>query len=115
MTALVFFILSALLLFPSFSSAGSAAPFKMIVGYAALNARVSPLWIADEQGLFAKYGLEVQPIYLRGAPTLVAGLASGDMHVGRSGGSAALAAIAAGDDFKMVGTVFSQIGRGSRR
>ena len=105
MTALVLFILSALILLPSFSSAGSA-PFKMIVGYAALNARVSPLWIADEQGLFAKYGLEVQPIYLRGAPTLVAGLASGDMHVGRSGGSAALAAIA-GHDFKMVGTFSS--------
>jgi NitT/TauT family transport system substrate-binding protein len=79
----------------------------LIVGYAALNARVSPLWIADEQGLFTKYGLDVQPIYLRGAPTLVAGLASGDMHLGRSGGSAALAAIAAGHDFKMVATFSS--------
>jgi len=37
----------------------------------------------------------------------VAGLASGDMHIGRTGGSATLAAIAAGHDFKMVGTFSS--------
>jgi ABC-type nitrate/sulfonate/bicarbonate transport system substrate-binding protein len=104
--ALFFFLVSVFSLVPSFAL-GGAAPLKLIVGYAALNARVSPLWIADEQGLFTKYGLDVQPIYLRGAPTLVAGLASGDMHLGRSGGSAALAAIAAGHDFKMVATFSS--------
>ena len=35
------------------------------------------------------------------------GLASGDMQIGRSGGSAALAAIGAGHDFKLVGTFSS--------
>jgi ABC-type nitrate/sulfonate/bicarbonate transport system substrate-binding protein len=91
----------------NFYAHAAAAPFKLIVGYAAINPRVSPLWIAEEQGLFAKYGLDAQPIYLRGAPTLVAGLASGDMQIGRSGGSAALAAIGAGHDFKLVGTFSS--------
>ena len=91
----------------NFYAHAAGAPFKLIVGYAALNPRVSPLWIAEEQGLFAKYGLDAQPIYLRGAPTLVAGLASGDMQIGRSGGSAALAAIGAGHDFKLVGTFSS--------
>ena len=37
----------------------------------------------------------------------MAGLASGDMQIGRSGGSAALAAIGAGHDFKLVGTFSS--------
>jgi NitT/TauT family transport system substrate-binding protein len=85
-----------------------AAPTKLIVGYAAINARVSPLWIAEEQGYFAKYGLQVEQIYLRGAPTLVAGLASGDIQLGRSGGSSALAAIGAGHDLKMVATFSSR-------
>lgn len=103
------FLASAFILLPygAFFDA-AAAPFKVMVGYAALNPRVAPLWIADEQGLFGKYGLDAQPIYLRGAPTLVAGLASGDMQIGRSGGSAALAAIGAGYDFKMVGTFSSR-------
>lgn len=85
-----------------------AAPTKLIVGYAAINARVSPLWIAEEQGYLAKYGLQVEQVYLRGAPTLVAGLASGDIQLGRSGGSAALAAIGAGHDLKMVATFSSR-------
>ena len=85
-----------------------SAPVKLIVGYAALNARISPLWLADEQGYLAKYGLQVEQVYLRGAPTLVAGLASGDIQLGRSGGSATLAAVGAGHDFKIVATFSSR-------
>ena len=91
----------------NFHAHAAAAPFKLVVGYAALNARISGLWIAEEQELFAKYGLDAQPVYLRGAPTLVAGLASGDMQLGRSGGSAMLAAIGGGYDFKLVATFSS--------
>ncbi|HVO95905.1 MAG TPA: ABC transporter substrate-binding protein [Terriglobales bacterium] len=88
-------------------SSSIGAPVKLVVGYAAINARVSPLWIAEEQGYLTKYGLQVEQVYLRGAPTLVAGLASGDIQLGRSGGSATLAAIGAGHDFKIVATFSS--------
>ena len=81
--------------------AGAAAA-KNVVGYAAVTARVMPLWLAKEQGLFTKYGIEVEPVFIRGAPTLVAGLAAGSMQIGRTGGSAMLAAVAAGHDFKLV-------------
>jgi len=101
------FIASAFIFLPCLCYAASA-PFKLIVGYAALNARISPLWIAEEQGLFLKYGIDAQPVYLRGAPTLVAGLASGDMQLGRSGGSAMLAAVSGGYDFKLVATFSSR-------
>src|SRR5881296_3216561 len=92
----------------------ASAPYKLIVGYAAINARVSPLWISEEQGYLAKYGLQVEQVYLRGAPTLVAGLASGDIQLGRSGGSATLAAIGAGHDFKIVATFSTQLLRFNR-
>lgn len=95
------------LLSHSVDVSAAPAPFKLIVGYAALNARISPLWLAEEQGYLAKYGLQVEQVYLRGAPTLVAGLASGDIQLGRSGGSATLAAIGAGHDFKLVATFSS--------
>jgi len=87
---------------------GVAAPFKVSVGYAALNPRVLPLWIAYEQGMFTKYGIDAEPIFIRGAPTLIAALASGDIPLARSGGSAALAAIAAGHDLKLVATFSSR-------
>ena len=73
-----------------------------VVGYAAVTARVMPLWLAKEQGFFTKYGIDVEPVFIRGAPTLVAGLAAGSLQIGRTGGSAMLAAVAAGHDFKLV-------------
>jgi ABC-type nitrate/sulfonate/bicarbonate transport system substrate-binding protein len=86
----------------------AAAPVKTVIGYATVTARLMPLWIAHEQGIFAKYGIDAQPILIRGAPTLVAGLASGDIHIGRTGGSAMLAAVAAGHDFKFVASFSSR-------
>ncbi|HYA28233.1 MAG TPA: ABC transporter substrate-binding protein, partial [Acidobacteriota bacterium] len=105
-----FTITLLLALFPPLCSSPvfAAAPTKLIVGYAAINGRVTPLWLTDELGLSAKYGLQVEQVYLRGAPTLVAGLASGDIQLGRSGGSATLAAVGAGHDFKIVATFSSR-------
>jgi ABC-type nitrate/sulfonate/bicarbonate transport system substrate-binding protein len=68
----------------------AAAPSKFIIGYAAMSARVVPLWIAEEQGILAKYGVDAEQVFIRGAPTLVAGLASGDIHFGSTGGTATL-------------------------
>jgi ABC-type nitrate/sulfonate/bicarbonate transport system substrate-binding protein len=88
--------------------AAAAAPVKTVIGYATVTARLMPLWLAHEQGIFAKYGVDAQPILIRGAPTLVAGLASGDIQIGRTGGSAMLAAVAAGHDFKFVASFSSR-------
>jgi ABC-type nitrate/sulfonate/bicarbonate transport system substrate-binding protein len=84
---------------PAFSA---AAPAKYVVGYATFTARIVPLWLAQEQGFFTKYGIDVDPVFIRGAPTLVAGLAAGSIHIGRTGGSAMLAAVGAGHDFKVL-------------
>src|SRR5215208_5285465 len=81
---------------------------KVVVGYAAMNGRVTPLWIASEQGFLAKYGLHADQVYIRGAPLLVAAMASGDIQFGRSGGSATLAAVGAGHDFKIIATFSSR-------
>src|SRR5574341_1535630 len=39
---------------------------RIRIGYPSLSFRQSNVWVAKEQGLFKKYGLEVEPIYLRG-------------------------------------------------
>jgi ABC-type nitrate/sulfonate/bicarbonate transport system substrate-binding protein len=86
----------------------SYAATKLTIGYATVTARLMPLWIAHEQGILTKYGIDAQPILIRGAPTLVAGLASGDLHIGRTGGSAMLSAVAAGHDFKFLASFSSR-------
>ncbi len=101
------YVVGAWLLFVSTSFAATPLT-KVVLGYAAINARVVPLWIAEEQGFLARNGLQAEQVYMRGAPLLVAGMASGDLQFGRSGGSATLAAIGAGHDFKIVATFSSR-------
>lgn len=62
-------------------------PTKLTVGFAAMNARVSPLWAAKEEGFFAKNDIDGEPIFVRGAPTLNAALLSGDLQAGYTGGN----------------------------
>ena len=65
-----------------------AAQTKITVGYAAVSPRTVPLIIAQEQGLFAKNGIDSRLVLIKGAPTLVASLISGDIEVGYTGGTA---------------------------
>lgn len=85
-----------------------AAPAKIVIAYAATTARLMPLWIAHDQGLFIKYGIESEPVLLRGGTILVTALASGDVQIGRTAGAAVLSAVAAGHDLKMLATFSSR-------
>lgn len=51
---------------------------KIRIGYPSLSFRQSNVWVAKEMGLFKKYGLEVEPIFLRGGQIATMALAGGD-------------------------------------
>lgn len=105
----VFAVFSAVfILLPSVGH-GAAAPSKMVIAYASISPRVSPLWAAEEQGFFRKNGIEPTMIFVRGAPTLVAALASGDMDVGYTGGTAVLGATAGGLDLKIMAVLTNRV------
>jgi len=36
----------------------AAAKPKVVIAHAAMNFRVTPLWVAQDQGFFAKYGFD---------------------------------------------------------
>jgi NitT/TauT family transport system substrate-binding protein len=82
---------------------------KMIVAYASISPRVAPLWAAQEQGFFKKNGIEAELIFVRGAPTLVAALTSGDMDIGYTGGTAVLGASVAGIDLKILAVLTNRV------
>ena len=108
LTSLFLLALSLAALLWNLPAFGASAPGKIILGYAAPGARALPFWVAQDLGLFNKYGVDVEPVFIRGAPILVAGLASGDIHVGSTGGSATLAAVAGGQDLKIIATFGSR-------
>jgi NitT/TauT family transport system substrate-binding protein len=72
---LLLFVLAVL---SPFDSARGQALKKIKIGYPSLSFRQSNVWVAREMGLFAKYGLEVEPILFRGGQVATQALVSGD-------------------------------------
>ena len=68
---------SLALLFPMTTAYGQNLK-KIRIGYPSLSFRQSNVWVAKEQGLFNKYGLDVEPIFLRGGQVATLALAAGD-------------------------------------
>jgi len=61
---------------------GALAQTKITIGVAAMSPRTVPLFIAQEQGLFAKQAIDARVVLIKGAPILVASLLSGDLRSG---------------------------------
>jgi ABC-type nitrate/sulfonate/bicarbonate transport system substrate-binding protein len=51
---------------------------KVRFGYPSLSFRQGHIWVAKDEGFFKKYGLDVEPIFLRGGQLAIQALASGD-------------------------------------
>ena len=84
-----FFSALALLIFAWTTPRPLLAAPEVVIGYANISARVSPLWIAQDKGFFAKYGVAVQPVYMPGSPVMIASLSTGQIQLANSGGTAA--------------------------
>lgn len=50
------------------SADGAATPRKIVLAYAAMNARVAALWVARERGFFVKNGFDADPYLCVGHP-----------------------------------------------
>jgi NitT/TauT family transport system substrate-binding protein len=103
----IFWVSLALIASPA-NAFAAAAPSRLVIGYASTTPRLMPLWMARDQGFFAKYGIESEPVLLRSGATLVTGMASGDIQIGRTAGAAVLSAVAAGHEIKMLATFSSR-------
>jgi len=92
-----------------FQVGAAPAQVKITIGYAAISPRTVPLLIAQEQGLFANHGIEARTVLIRGAPTLVASLISGDIEVGYTGGTAVVGAAAQGVYLRILSSVSNKL------
>lgn len=106
--ALMFLCLIVVLGGSGKSSTAASAPAKIVLAYASMVARTSFIWIAKDQGFFAKYGIDPELILISRGPVLIAGLTSGGVQVGNTGGTAALNAAVGGVELKLVATFNSR-------
>ena len=83
--------------FPTFA----AEPTKLLLAHGAISNNVAPLWIAKEQGIFKKYGLDVDLVFIIAGRAMQAMLA-GQVPVGMVGGTHVTNANTGGGDFAMI-------------
>src|SRR4029434_3277366 len=69
---------------------------KLVVAYASPAATFCPGVIAKREGLFARYGLDVEMVLMQGASTYMPALANGNIQFLYGGGTAVSRAIATG-------------------
>jgi NitT/TauT family transport system substrate-binding protein len=77
------------------------APVKFLFAYGAIGGNAMPLWIAKEQGIFRKYNLEPQLIYIIAGRAMQSMLA-GDIQFGLLGATHVTNAVTAGGDMTML-------------
>ena len=87
----------------------AAAPVRINIGAASASSSMLSLWAAQEQGLFAKQGIDAQLILIRGGSTLVASLVTGEIQMAFTSGVSVLGAAAQGVDVKMLTSISSRV------
>ena len=91
------------------AAVSASAPVKLIIAHAANNPRVAPLWITDEQGFFAKYGIKAEVIFIRNSALSIAALYSKSIDISQAGGISVLGVGDKGPDLKIVAAFTSKL------
>ena len=102
-------LLMSLLCLMSSAANAAAGPARINIGVASVSSSALSLWVAEEQRLFVKYGIDPQLILIRGGPTLVASLLTGEIQAAFTSGVSVLGAAAQGIDVKMLTSISSRV------
>jgi len=98
----IFFVLVALLISP----AGIEAAERLVGIHSARVLSQSMPWIAEEAGLFKKYNLDFQLVFIASSPAVTAAMLGGDAEIALTGGEGNIRAYVQGaTDFVFIGAV----------
>ena len=80
-----------------FAASGEAAErTRLTFGYSTTGPTAVGLWMANEIGAFAKYGVEPNLVFISSSPVMVPALIGGDVQCAIAGANAVIAAAAGG-------------------
>src|SRR5947209_7717639 len=78
-----------------------AEPAKVLIAHGAISNNVEPLWIAKEQGIFRKYGIDAELVFIIAGRAMQAMLAE-QVPVGLVGATHVINAVTANGDLVMI-------------
>ena len=89
-------------------SVTAAEPEKLDVVYSSISGASVAIWAPKEAGIYRKYGLDVNIIYVAGSQAITT-LISGDAQIAQAGGAAGILSRLAGSEVKLVGATINVI------
>lgn len=78
-------------------SSALSAPVSIKIAYSELTPAQAPNWVAYEAGIYSKYGLDAEMLYIQSAQTVAAVLA-GEVEIALGGGAASMSSRLGGSD-----------------
>lgn len=96
-------------LFPTSPEAAAPLP-RVVFSFGGLNERSGVLFVAKDQGIFHKHGLDAQVVHVRSGPVGMAAIAAGEshFHVGSATGSS-IGAMAGGLDLVFIAGLINKL------
>lgn len=97
----------------SFSALLSAQDKKLTTvnfGYSAISGSFAPLWVGFDQGLFAKYGIDLKMAYIQGNRVMMSALTAGEIQLYQGGAEGLIRLVSGGGDGIFVATQYNFVG-----
>jgi len=74
---------------------------KVVIAYPTTSSQFAPLWFANDEGIYQKYGLDPQRVYIRGF-NLIQGMVADQVNLSQTAVAGALLAILRGADLRFI-------------
>lgn len=81
---------------------------NVTIAYTSISPQYSPAWIAKETGIFRKYGINAQLVYMRGGILATQALVSNDVNFINAGGGGVVDAVLGGAEIFIVAAPINQ-------
>ena len=92
----------ALLVIATIANPGWSEETKQIRFAVSVPPHYLPIWLAKDQGLYSKYGLDVEVIWIRSGAMATLGILSGQLQLSGAGAESVVAARAEGADIELL-------------
>jgi ABC-type nitrate/sulfonate/bicarbonate transport system substrate-binding protein len=90
-------------------SVASSRAEQVRIAYSAISGAMAPLWIAHDDGLFQRQGIQAQLLYIGGGSVVTQALLGGDVQFVRLGANAVVQASLRGASLKMIANTINTL------
>ena len=99
---LIFVLVTYSLTF-GWSPRSASALESIVIAYPTTSSQFTPLWFTRDVGLYEKYGLDGQLVFIQGGSILLQAMLAGQAHAAQNGIAETMVAVLRGGDVRILG------------